>query len=229
MEEYQLMHSWLLAAELPYRLSVKRQIMCTKLLILFKKAMKLQHLVLFAILLCGACGKDTPLSYPITVNYNGPAEVLPFQILTRSTGSSSLLLVSEDDTTLDELPDWEEALAEGTFDFIRFDNATDAKALFSSAFSTNSDTLVFTYSYQDDNLIFDTDFGISPPTPLELSGAPDDFTIASEIVLIKSTGSNSFSLTPNYTRLGPGFYADFLAEGDTLLVLNYLQRYREEN
>ena len=189
--------------------------------------MKLQHLTLFVIAFCWACEKDETVTYPITVTYDGPTEVIPFQILTRSIATSALLLVDEEDTQLDELPDWDEALAKGTFEFIRFDSKTEAATLYTAEFYTNTDTINFTYSYKDDNLIFDTDFGVFPSTPLELSGSPSDFTIASEMVLIKSAGSNSFSLTPNYVRLGADFYTDFLEAGDTLLVLNYLQRYRK--
>ena len=185
---------------------------------------KIYYFILMLTVLC-SCDKDETITYPIYTSYQGTVDEDPIRVFVKT--NDELKEISADVTNLDESPEWDSTLMNGSFEFINFTSETDAVSRFDPSFSIVADSIHFNYSYDQNELLFDTDFGSPAPISLLISGSPKDFSIASEIIMLRTASSNNISLIPNYYLSDASAYADFMDIGDTLLIMNYWQRYAE--
>ncbi|MEM6319787.1 MAG: hypothetical protein AAF960_19095, partial [Bacteroidota bacterium] len=166
------------------------------------------------------CKQD--FDFPIEVTFKEIETIPPFQIITKQNGQQVDILPSN--TQLDESPLWNKLSQEGIFASFVFTSETEAVYTFADNFTLNPKPTTFKYLYENNTLIFDTDFGAPRNTNLEIEGNPADFSIASEAVLIKNNRGR-INFIPNFYRIGIDNYFHLISEGDTIVLQNYWQRY----
>lgn len=177
-------------------------------------------------ILLASCKKDEETDYPITATFAGLESPEPKRVFTKSNGE--IIEVPLDQTLLDTDDDWQDLEAFGMFAFIRFDS--DEAAAYSFLFpqyAVAPDTVELAYTAADGRLSFTPAFGAAVNVPLQIEGEPSNFRIASEAILLRNNPSGR-SFLPNYFRLGPDFYTNSISEGDTVVIMNYWQRYQAQ-